>query len=154
MVSDQEDQIVTATRDIPASAQQIFDLLADPSRHTEIDGSDTVQKLRSDGPTRLSLGAKFGMDMKFSFLPYAIYNEVIEFEEPLAIAWRHLGHHVWRYELEPLDDATTRVTESFNWGEARFPPMYEWLRYPSQHEGNMARSLERLDAIFSGDQTQ
>lgn len=141
------DKIVSVTREIPAPPEAIFAVLADPARHAEIDGSEMVQDVRPNGPDRLSLGAKFGMDMKFAgVLPYRISNEVVEFEENRLIAWRHFAHHVWRYELEPVGDSATRVTESFEWGTARFPPLYEWVGYPQKHEVNIAKSLERLEA--------
>ncbi len=144
------DKIVSKTRDIAAPASAIFDLLANPTRHEEIDGSDMVQGARPSGPERLSLGARFGMDMKFlGVVPYRISNEVVEFVENERIAWRHFGHHIWRYELEAIDDHTTRVTESFEWGTARFPPVYEWVGYPKQHEQNIAATLERLDAVLT-----
>ncbi|MEM9133682.1 MAG: SRPBCC family protein [Actinomycetota bacterium] len=144
-----DDKIVSATRVIDAEPSVIFDLLADPARHHVFDGSGTVQAGRSNNPERLSMGAKFGMDMKIFFLPYRISSEVVEFVENEAIAWRHLGHHVWRYELEAVEGGT-KVTESFNWGVARFPPMYEWVGYPAQHEKNMAETLTRLDEHLTG----
>lgn len=144
------DKIVSGTRTINAPAKVIFDLLADPSRHAEIDGSDMVKAARPSGPARLSQGAKFGMDMKiFGVVPYRISNEVVEFVENERIAWRHFGHHIWRYELEAVDESTTKVTESFEWGTARFPPMYEWVGYPKQHEGNIAATLEQLEAVVT-----
>ncbi len=143
------DRTVSATRTIAAPAEEIFDLLASPARHVEIDGSGTVKQARLSGPDRLSLGSRFGMDMKLGPIPYRISNQVVEFEENRRIAWRHFGHHVWRYELEPNDDGTTTVTETFDWGVSRFPPAYEWMGYPDQHEGNMARTLERLEAAVT-----
>lgn len=140
-------RVVSTARRIEASPKVIFDLLADPARHHEIDGSGTVQAGRADNPSRLSLGAKFGMDMKMG-VPYRISNEVVEFEENRRIAWRHFGHHIWRYELEPDGDATM-VTESFDWGSARFPPMYEWVGYPAKHEKSMATTLERLEQVVT-----
>ncbi len=148
MASTGNKRIVSASRRIEATPDVIFDLLADPARHHEIDGSGTVRKGHADNPDRLSLGDSFGMDMKLG-VPYRISNEVVAFEENRVIAWRHFGHHVWRYQLEPEGDATI-VTESFNWGVARFPPMYEWLGYPAKHEKNMADTLERLDAVVTG----
>lgn len=141
-------RVVSASRVIAASPEAIFDLLADPNQHHVIDGSDTVQAARAGNPTRLSKGARFGMDMKMG-VPYKITNEVVEFEENRRIAWRHFGHHIWRYELEPVEGGT-RVTESFDWSQARFPPFYEWVGYPAKHEGNMARTLARLDAHLTG----
>ncbi len=142
-------RIVSATRDIAAPAEVIFDLLADPSKHALIDGEETVKGVRDSSPERLSLGAKFGMEMKI-VVPYIIGNEVVEFEENRLIAWRHFGHHVWRYELEPIDDGT-RVTESFDWSKARFPPFYEWVGYPAKHEEGMAKTLEKLAAAVDSD---
>jgi uncharacterized protein YndB with AHSA1/START domain len=136
-------RVVSASRVIPAPPETIFDLLADPARHQEIDGSGTVVAARSGNPARLALGARFGMDMKLG-IPYRITNEVVEFEEGRRVAWRHLGHHIWRYVLEPVDGGTL-VTESFDWATSRFPPVYEWMGYPAKHEGNMARTLERLE---------
>ena len=74
---------------------------------------------------------------------------MVEWVENERIAWRHFGHHIWRYELEAIDEHTTRVTESFEWGTARFPPVYEWVGYPKQHEQNIAATLERLEAVVT-----
>jgi len=108
-----------------------------------------VKAARPSGPKRLSNGAKFGMDMKIAGIPYRISNEVVEFVENERIAWRHFGHHIWRYELEAIDDTTTKVTESFEWGAARFPPMYEWVGYPEKHKGNIEATLDRLEAVVT-----
>ena len=61
--SDSSRDIATVERLIAAPAAAIFDLLADPSRHQEIDGSGTV-KGTPEGSQRLALGSKFGMSMK------------------------------------------------------------------------------------------
>ena len=144
MSNDVKKRVVSASRVIPAGPAEIFDLLADPDKHHVIDGSDTVMAARSGNPERLSLGAHFGMDMKMG-VPYRITNEVVEFEDNRRIAWRHFGHHIWRYELEPVEGGT-KVTESFDWASSRFPPFYEWMGYPAKHEVNMARTLERIEA--------
>ncbi|MGF1599067.1 MAG: SRPBCC family protein [Acidimicrobiales bacterium] len=139
---------VSVSREIPAEPDAIFALLADPASHHRFDGSDSVVAGHADNPERLSLGARFGMDMKMG-LPYRITNEVVEFTEGRRIAWRHFGHHIWRYELEPVEGGT-RVTETFDWASARFPPFYEWVGYPARHEKNMAETLVRLERLVSG----
>lgn len=144
------ERIVSASHEVDAPAAEIFDLLADPAKHHLIDGSDTVVEGHPDNPSRLSLGAKFGMKMKLG-VPYRITNEVVEFEEDRVIAWRHFGHHVWRYELEPLSDSRTKVTESFNWGVARVPVFYEWAGYPAKHQVNIEQTLNRLAAVMTGE---
>jgi uncharacterized protein YndB with AHSA1/START domain len=144
-------RVVSVSRTIAAQPDQIFELLADPARHHLFDGSGTVVRSRTGNPDRLYLGARFGMDMRLG-IPYRISNEVIEFEPDRVIAWRHLGHHVWRYELEPVEGGT-KVTESFDWGVSRFPPVYEWIGYPERHRKNMTETLTRLDRLLTGDDT-
>ena len=81
-------------------------------------------------------------------IPYRITSKVVEYEQDRLIAWAHLGGHRWRYRLEPLDDGgRTRVTESFDWSTAKFPPFIEWMKYPTKHVPNMERTLERLAEV-------
>ncbi|MFN6120399.1 MAG: hypothetical protein ACK5CE_12320 [Actinomycetes bacterium] len=55
--------VETVERFIAAPAEKIFDLLADPSRHRDIDGSGTV-KASPDGSRRHAHGDRLGMDKK------------------------------------------------------------------------------------------
>jgi uncharacterized protein YndB with AHSA1/START domain len=148
MAAAANERVVSVSRDIDAPPQAIFDLLTDPTRHGDIDGSGMVQRPHGESG-RLTLGSKFGMDMKFAgVLPYRITNTVVEFDEPRLIAWQHFGKHRWRYELEPLDGGTrTRVTESFDWSTSVLPQAIELAGYPSKHPANMTATLERLAAI-------
>jgi hypothetical protein len=145
------DKVVSVSRVIKASPDVIFDVLAEPRRHAEIDGSGMVQNIRGES-TRLALGSTFGMDMKMGPLPYRITNTVKEFEENRLIAWAHFGGHRWRYELEPMpvDGApATEVTESFDWSTCN-PVMgkgIELAGYPKKHPANMTATLERLAEV-------
>ena len=132
---------VTTERVINAPAERIFAVLADPNQHSVIDGSGTVKKTRS-GPDRLALGSRFGMSMHH-LVPYPVTNEVVEFEEGRRIAWRHMAHDVWRYELEPRDGATL-VRETFDWSHGRFRMFIEMMRVPKQNLAAMEKTLERL----------
>jgi uncharacterized protein YndB with AHSA1/START domain len=141
---------VSVERVVAASPEKIFDVLADPAEHPVIDGSGTVRDTRGAAPARLSLGAKFGMSMRIG-IPYAITNTVVEFEEGRRIAWRHIGGHRWRYELEPVDGGT-RVRETYDWSRAMlgtrlYIVMTGW---PRRAEKAMTETLERLDARVTG----
>ena len=131
---------------VPAPPSDVFALLADPRRHAEIDGSGTVKGVVR-GPERLGPGARFGMRMRLG-VPYVITSEVVEFEPDRRIAWRHLGHHVWRYELQPVDGGT-RVTETFDWAPARAPRVLELLGVPARNARSLDATLERLAARFA-----
>ena len=126
--------------EIKAPAKIIFDLIADPKNHQRIDGSGML-KGELKAPERLYLGAKFGMKMKF-IIPYLIKNQVVEFEENKSLAWRHLMHNVWRYELIEIDPRTTLVIQSWDGRNARskwwVSDSYKWV--PKA----MARTLVRL----------
>ena len=137
--------VESVERVIPASADKIFDLLADPARHHDIDGSGTVQNSRSSAPDRLSLGSKFAMDMKM-FVPYKMTNEVVEFVENDTIAWRHMGGHIWRYRLETLDGGT-KITEEFDWRPSRAPFFLKLMNSPAQNGEAIEKTLERLAGI-------
>ena len=129
--------------EIKAPAKVIFDLIADPKNHQKIDGSGMLQgELRA--PERLYLGAKFGMKMKI-IIPYLIKNEVVEFEENKSLAWRHLMHNVWRYELIEIDPRTTRVIQTWDGRKARskrwVSQSYKWVPRA------MAKTLVRLKGM-------
>lgn len=147
MTIDRKKQIVSVDRVIPATPAQIFELLADPRQHSAFDGSGTVKAANISAPTRLSLGAKFGMDMKMG-PSYKIQNEVVEFVEDKQIAWRHQGHHVWRYMLEPVAGGT-KVTEQFDYAKMRAKIVLYILRSIPKNEKSMLKTLENLENHFS-----
>lgn len=136
------ERVISISRVVDAPAERIFDLLADPTRHGEIDGSGMVQRAKG-GAQRLALGSKFGMDMKMGPIPYGIKNTVVEFEENRLISWAHFGGHRWRYRLDPVDGGT-KVTEEFDWSTSKLPQAIELAGYPKKHVGNIERTLERL----------
>lgn len=139
---------VSATVVVDAAAEKIFGLLADPVKHPLIDGSGTVLSARDGGPQRLSLGAKFGVNMKMG-APYKILNTVVEFEENRLIAWRHFNGHRWRWELKPVGADKTEVTETFDWSTARSPRLMSLTPFPKKNKAAIDKSLARLSEMFS-----
>jgi uncharacterized protein YndB with AHSA1/START domain len=139
-----------ATRLVPAPAAEIFELLASPAQHPGIDGSGMVRGVRERTPVRLSLGARFGMQMQAGPAAYKILNEVVEFEEGRRIAWRHFGGHIWRYTLEPLDEYTTQVTEEFDPSGSRSPLVLRLIRASAHNQRSIERTLSRLVSWAAG----
>lgn len=149
---------VTVQRLIPAPPEKIFDLLADPARHAEIDGSGTVQGPRSTrGGRRLGLGDSFGMSMKWG-VPYSTKNVVTELEENRRIAWRTLAPapldkvatgRTWRYELEPQDGGTL-VRETWDLSTEAWPGRLVVRRLAGMTRANMRRTLERIEQVVTG----
>jgi uncharacterized protein YndB with AHSA1/START domain len=113
--------VLTVERTIKATPEAIFDILADPSKHSLIDGSGMLQQATDTRSERLALGDTFGMPMKMG-VKYSTQSTVVEFEENRRIAWqtgpkgkleRYVAGRIWRYELEPRDGATL-VRESWD----------------------------------------
>ena len=89
------------------------------------------------------MGAHFGMAMRIT-LPYRTDNTVVEFEEGRRIAWCHFFRHRWRYELEPVDEDATRVTETFDGRTALFPPGLIVIGAYDKNQIAVAKTLARL----------
>lgn len=137
------DDVVTVERVINAPSERIFDLLADPTKHHEFDGSDSVRRSRPDNPSRLSLGAEFTMSMHVG-VPYRITNEVVEFEENRRIAWWNWAHNVWRYELVPMQGGSTLARETFDASRGRGTRLLHLFGIVDRNRRGMEQTLERL----------
>jgi uncharacterized protein YndB with AHSA1/START domain len=111
------ERIVSATRVVTASADRIFELIADPACQPSWDGnnnlasSDPGQRVRQVGDvfkTTLTNGA-------------VRENHVVEFIEGSKIAWRPAEPrkqppgHLWRWELNPVNATLTSVTHTYDW---------------------------------------
>ena len=107
--------VVRESRRIEAPATVIFQVLVDPARHVDIDGSEMVRGALTQRPIT-GVGDRFDMAM-FSkyFGEYTMQNHVVEFEPDRRVAWapapgddrsggRPVGNppgHLWRFELAP-----------------------------------------------------
>ena len=134
--------LVSVTKLIQADRQWLFDVLADPAQHPLIDGSGSVKAMRPGGPSRLSLGAKFSMDMQLK-ANYRILNTVVEFEEPALIGWRHFNGHIWRYRFSEVAGGT-EVTEEWDARGARNRLFLGRLGFPQRNRAGMRATLDRL----------
>jgi uncharacterized protein YndB with AHSA1/START domain len=152
--------IISVERVINAPADKIFDVLADPRRHREIDGSGTLREVEVDAPPRLSLNAVFTMKMHLG-MNYSMANTVVEFDENKRIAWipkpsngfgARWVNRLWRYELEPLDDGTsTLVRETRDISKEGFRFVLRYVDAGKVRE-NMTKTLEQLERVV-GPQT-
>jgi uncharacterized protein YndB with AHSA1/START domain len=146
--------VVSVDRVVPAPPEAVFDLLADASRHIELDGSGQLRGVTPGVPERLSLGATFGMTMHMG-MGYTMTNTVIEFEEGRRIAWkatvagflgRFFGGRIWRYELEPVDGGT-KITESWDISEDHQRFFLRADKVIGATRDNITRSLARIDEL-------
>ena len=123
--------VVSATREIASGAQQIFELIADPAQQPRWDGNDNLAEAGAGQRVR-GAGDVFIMTLTIGLNGNNIReNRVVEFEEGRRIAWlpsepgQEPPGHLWRWELEPVDETHTRVTHTYDWSgltdEKRLP---------------------------------
>lgn len=154
------EEVVSVERVIEAPAAAIFAIVADASRHPEIDGSGSVKALKQGAPQHLSLGSTFGMSMRLG-VPYSMTNKVIEYQQDRRIAWqttfagpfgRFIGGRIWRYELEPAagDDGATVVKETWDITEDKQRFMLRAGLVGKQTAEAMTKTLGHLAELTEG----
>ena len=154
MAQSTQHTVVSVDRVIQAPPGALFAVVADATRHPEIDGSGQLVKAKDGAPQHLVLGSTFGMSMKMG-VPYTVTNTVIEFEQDRRIAWqtvlagplgRLLGGRIWRYEFEPVDGATM-VTESWDLSQDKQAFFLKNPKVGQHTAASMSKTLDRLAEI-------
>jgi uncharacterized protein YndB with AHSA1/START domain len=140
---------VSRAVEVQAPAAEVFDLVADPHRHGELDGSGTVQDT-VQGPRRLSPDARFSVKMKQYGVPYRITSRVTDFDDGRIVEWRHPMGHRWRWELTPLSPDLTRVTETFDYSQVDSlrAKGLELFGYPQRNGAGIEATLRQLQARY------
>ncbi|HVV77237.1 MAG TPA: SRPBCC family protein [Mycobacteriales bacterium] len=162
-----ETGVVSVSRRIEAPAEQIFALLADPGRHTELDGSQMLRGAAGSKPVT-GVGDRFVMNMFFDGMggDYAMDNHVVEFEPNRRIAWtpsaaddrvtRNAGGeigvpagHKWSFDLEPDGPGATVVTETYDCTAAD-DALRQAVQQGEIWRGAITGTLERLEQVCTG----
>lgn len=110
-------RIVTAAREIAASPERIFELIADPAEQPRWDGNENL-RAAAPGQRVRAVGDVFTMQLTSGSIRE---NHVVDFVEGRRIAWRpaEVGKappgHMWAWELEPLGPSRTLVTHTYDW---------------------------------------
>ena len=139
--------MVSASREIAAAPERIFELIADPAAQPRWDGNDNLASAPAGQRVRRT-GDVFTMTLTRGDIRE---NHVIEFEESRRIAWTpaEVGQapsgHLWRWELEPAGASRTQVTHTYDWTE-----LTDSKRLPRARATTADRlraSLDRLAAL-------
>ncbi len=154
-------EAVSVSKEIPAPAEVVFALLADPTRHPEIDGSGMLRAASGGAINRV--GDTFSMRMHNDEMgDYEMINHVVDYEPARRIAWEpallragrpedetevgvRAGHR-WSYLLRPVGSDATLVTESYDCSSAP-----DWLQKAVQGgrrwQAAMEASLENVHRL-------
>lgn len=158
---------VEVSRRIEAPAALIFEILADPRRHADFDGSAMLRGAVVDRPIS-AVGDTFTMKMHRLGDDYLMINHVVEFEPDRRISWEPApgdpsrvedndpskvgipAGYRWGYILRPDGDAATVVTEVFDCGplpEDLLADGGAWINGTNSVLESMTASLERLERL-------
>lgn len=152
-----------ASKVINAPADDIFTLLADPSRHTELDGADMLRGAEGDAVPIAGIGQAFTMNMHHPDLgDYRIVNSVTAFVPGSRIGWaprvdptselaEKLGEmdasgHTYTYDLSEVDGGT-EVTQTYEWMSVK-DPNFEAM-FPRVSQEQLAATLDRIAEVVS-----
>jgi len=140
-------RVVRASREIAASPERIFELIADPVQQPRWDGNANLAEADA-GQVIHAMGEIFTMKTTKG---HVRENHVVEFVDGRRIAWQPAEPgqeppgHLWRWELQPLGASRTRVTHTYDWthltDEKRLP------RARATTVDNLQASLDRLATL-------
>jgi len=142
-----EPRVVSPARDVAAPAARLFELIADPARQPEWDGNDNLAEAAAGQRVR-SVGDVFTMTLTIGAVRE---NHVVEFEEGRLIAWHPSEPgapppgHLWRWQLEPIDDANTCVTHTYDW--SALTDELRLVRARATTTDKLQASLDRLASL-------
>jgi uncharacterized protein YndB with AHSA1/START domain len=146
-IDDDVPRVVSATREVAAGTERIFELVADPAEQPRWDGNDNLAKAPSGQRVRAA-GDVFTMTITKGVVRE---NHVVEFDEGRRIAWRPAEPgkpppgHLWRWEFEPIGSSRTRVTHTYDW--TRLTDEKRLSRARATTADKLRASLDRLAAL-------
>jgi uncharacterized protein YndB with AHSA1/START domain len=141
---DEPPRVVSASREIAAGPERVFELIADPAQQPRWDGNDNLRAAPGGQRVRRA-GDVFTMTLTTGAVRE---NHVVEFDEGRRIAWtpaevgRRPPGHLWRWELEPAGASRTRVTCTYDW-----TLLTDKKRLPRARSTTAARLLASLDRL-------
>lgn len=152
MNAEEEDtpRVVSASREIAAPPERIFELIADPSQQPRWDGNDNLSEAQPGQRVR-QVGDVFLMTLTTGAVRE---NHVVEFDEGRRIAWtpaepgKQPPGHLWRWELEPAGASGTLVTQTYDWTNLTDEGRFERARATTSDK--LRASLDRLTALAEG----
>jgi hypothetical protein len=149
VVVDAGPQKVSRSIEVQAPAAELFEIVADPRRHAELDGSGTVQETVS-GPSRLAEGETFSVKMRQYGVPYRITSRVTEFDDGRVLEWRHPMGHRWRWEFTSQSSNSTQVTETFDYSHVGLVKAkgLELFGAPKHNASGIEATLTKLAARY------
>jgi uncharacterized protein YndB with AHSA1/START domain len=148
---------ITVERTINASTDAIFDVLSNPARHVQLDGSGFVQ---SDEKTDRIQGSGdvFTMNMSGDHMggDYQTENHVTGYDANKLLAWQTApaGQEPpgwqWVWELEAQGSDATLVRHTYDWSNVTDQALIQKVGFPLVNQEQLEDTLVRLDQAVTG----
>ena len=147
----------TVSRVINASAGDIFDVLTNPDRHSEFDGSGFVRS--SAKSMRIEkVGDNFRMNMDGPHMggEYQTDNHITGFADGKLLAWKTAPAGTeppgweWVYELTSQGSDQTEVSLTYNWSAVTDKELLKKITFPLVSSDDMEGSLASLASVVNG----
>ncbi|OBA31983.1 MULTISPECIES: SRPBCC family protein [Gordonia] len=147
---------VTVERVIDAPADQVFDVLSNPRRHPELDGSGFVRSV--DHADRIQeVGDVFTMNMEGAHMggEYKTDNHVTGYAKDKLLAWQTAPAGTeppgweWVWELEAQGPDKTLVRHTYDWSKVTDKDLLKKVSFPLVTEEQLEDTLGRLAAAVS-----
>jgi len=150
---------INATLTIPAPADAVFAVLANPATHAAIDGTGWVRE-SLDGKRLTDAGQIFRIAMYHDNHPnknYEMANKVVVFDRPRAIAWQpgqdaagdgrlSFGGWVWRYDITDAGPSEADVTLTYDWSAVP-AELRQHIQFPPFEPSHLENSLRNLSGL-------
>lgn len=151
------DHKITVERTINAPNADIFNVLSNPERHVELDGSGFV--VSEAGTDRIQgTGEVFTMNMQGDHMggDYQTDNHVTGFDPDKLVSWKTAPAGTeppgweWVWELKPDGPDSTDVTLTYDWSKVTDKEILSKVSFPLVSEQALETSLGNLAAATSG----
>ncbi|NHN57099.1 polyketide cyclase [Calidifontibacter sp. DB0510] len=154
-MSNNDDKKLVAHRTIEAPADAIFDVLTNPKRHKEFDGSGFIRS-EDQGDRVKEVGEVFTMNMDGPHMggEYKTDNHVTGYAKDRLVAWKTAPAGTeppgweWVWELEPKGQRETEVTLTYDWSKVTDKELLKKVKFPLVDQDGLDDSLQRLSALF------
>lgn len=150
---------IQVSKVIGAPAEDIFALLADPDRHTDLDGTGFLRGVEGESQPLVAIGQTFTMNMHQDALgDYRMINAVTALVQGARIGWEpkmdpscelasklgdmQVGGHTFTYDLREVDGGT-EVTETYDWMSVKDEQFLAML--PVVSEDDLKGSLDKIE---------
>lgn len=146
-----DDTKITVERTIDAPASEIFDVLSNPKRHPQLDGSGFVRS-EDQGDRIQQVGDVFRMNMEGDHMggEYQTDNTVTGYAKDKLLAWQTAPADTdppgweWVWELEQQGPDSTLVRHTYDWSKVTDQQLLQKVGFPLVKEEQLEETLGKL----------